>query len=311
MKPRHLFPCLSALLLPFLATAQAADNRTETIDALTPPSPLLNSAMQEDLGDIQESNPYKPAFDLDAQTRFDYVSNALLHSNGGSSDFLFLPSVTAHFVQPLPRGFSLDLSARVESVNYSRHSSLDFWGPSGSAYIDWQYKSSWPTVYFGTEPYFYEGYKADNKAAAVDITTGIVQTFALTSDGRNQLMLDYKYADYFAHPCLDNRMINRVGVTLTHHFSQQLYVQLYYACQFGYYGNSQPFISFPPPLHRFTITNIHREDSRNSAGVNLVRKFNANLTGNITCAWIDNESNLGTSSYKNLIVSLGFNWRFF
>ena len=263
--------------------------------------------MIEDLGEPQETSPYAPKFSLNAGTQLQYVSNALQQGKNSSSDFLFVPTVNVTAVQPLPAGFSLDAIAQLDMVIYSRYSSLNFWGPSGAAHLNWQYKSWLPMVYFGTEPYDYQGFNGTNVTAASTLTTGIVQNIALGNDGRTQLTLAYKFSEFYAHPAFDNRSANLATVTFTHSFTSTLSAQAFYSYQYSYYNNAWQTFDFST----FSLNNYHRQDSQNIAGVSLIKRFNKNLTGRLSGAWVGNNSTASGFSYQNIIVSVGVNWQFF
>ena len=299
--------CIPALLIsPLTASAQSRD-RTTVIEASNRSDSGLPAGVIEDLGEPQETNPYAPKFSLNAGTQLQFVSNALQEGHNGSADFLFVPTLNISAVQPLPAGFSLDAIAQLDMVIYSRYSSLNFWGPSGSAHVNWQYKSWLPKVYFGTEPYDYQGFDGTNVTAASTITTGIVQNFELGGDGRTQLTLAYKFSEYYAHPSYDNRSANLASVTINHNFTSALSAQAFYSYQYSYYNNAQQTFDFST----FSFNSYHRQDSRNIAGVSLVNRFNKNLTGNLSAAWVGNNSTASGFSYQNIIVSLGVNWQFF
>jgi len=306
---RSILFCLPALLLPPLTASAQSHDRTTVVAASNSVESGFPAGVIEDLGEPQETNPYASKFGLNAGTQLQYVSNALQQGRNSSSDFLFVPTLNVTAIQPLPAGFSLDAVAQLNSVIYSRYSSLNFWGPSGAAHLNWQYKSWLPLVYFGTEPYDYQGFNGTNVTAAATLTTGITQNIALGSNGRTRLTLAYKFSEYYAHPAYDNRSANLATVTLNHNFASTLTAQAFYSFQYSYYNNTQTtfdYSSFP-----FTSRTTHRQDSRNIAGVNLIKRFNKNLTGNVSAAWIGNNSTASGFSYQNIFVSLGVNWQFF
>lgn len=304
---RSLFSCLPALLLfPIMAAAQTQD-RTTVVSAANRTETGLPAGVIEDIGEPQEATLFSPKFSLDAGTRLQFVSNALQQGHNGSADFLFLPYLNVGAVLLLPAGFSLDATAQLDTVIYSRYSSLNFWGPSGAAHLNWQYKSWLPVIYFGTEPYDYQGYDGSNVTAASTITTGITQSIQLGNDGRNQLTLGYKFSEYYAHPALDNRSANLATVAFNHNFTPSLSAQVFYSYQYSFYSNALQTLD----RHTFTYNSYHRQESRNIAGINLVQRFNKNLTGSLSGAWIGNNSTASGFSYQNIIVSIGVNWQFF
>jgi hypothetical protein len=308
--PRSILSCVPALLLvPLTAFAQSQDRTTVVDTASHTADSGLSSGVIEDLGQPQETSPYAPKFGLNAGTQLQFISNALQQGKNGSADFLFVPTLNVTALQPLPAGFSLDAIIRLDSVIYTRYSSLNFWGPSGAAHLNWQYKSWLPVVYFGTEPYDYQGFNGTNITAASTITTGIAQSFSLGHDGRTQLTLAYKFSEYYAHPAIDDRSANLATVTLNHNFTSTLSAQAFYSYQYSYYNNALQTVD----THRFPFVynNYYRQESRNIAGINLIKRFNKNLTATLSGAWIGNNSTAAGFSYQNIVVSLGVNWQFF
>ena len=307
---RSILCCIPVLMLsPLAAVGQTQDRTTVVTAANGTQSAALPAGVIDDLGQLEEAGLYTPKFGINAGTQLQYVSNALQQGHNGSADLLFVPTLNVTALQPLPAGFSLDAVAQLDSVIYTRYSSLNFWGPSGTAHLNWQYKSWLPLIYFGTEPYDYQGFNGTNVTAASTITTGIAQSIPLGWDGRTQLMLAYKFSEYYAHPAIDDRSANLATVTLNHNFTSTLSAQAFYSYQYSYYNNALQTVD----THRFPFVynNYYRHESRNIAGINLIKRFNKNLTATLSGAWIGNKSTAAGFSYQNIVVSLGVNWQFF
>src|SRR5581483_48701 len=268
------------LLLSVSAACAGTDGKTTT-GAM---SVTLSASEKEDVGDIRPAPPDTLLSHLRAnvQAREEYVTNAKLLGNHGSSDFLTMPTAEVGFNHKLGHGFSIDLIARSESTIYADHGSRSFWGFSGSGFVDWRGKPAWPRLFAGVEPYHYDSYDTGHRLAeALGVSTGIDNGWVFNQH-RTLLTVGYKFTTYFASPSQDDRDAHRVIVGITHEFRPRVYGQLFYQYQYSDYDNE------------------HRHDSRNIVGLNFIYELTSHLYGSFGADFIDNNSNYHLATYQNV-----------
>src|SRR5438094_3489884 len=124
LKAALFFSCLAAI--PAVSSlAQSNDAHTFTASNH---SQSVSDGIKEDIGDIHEEGEggLLSFFHGNVSARGEYVSNAKLQGNHSSGDFLFFPTLVGGFTVPMGYGVTLDVSAKVESVVYSRYDDRGF-----------------------------------------------------------------------------------------------------------------------------------------------------------------------------------------
>ena len=287
--PARGIPSLLVMALVFAAassfvpTSRAGDK--ETVSA-SHSSSILSDSEKEDLGDVRpDDNSFLSHFHPGVDLRGDYTTNALLHGNHGSADFLFLPTVSLAIDAPITKSLGFNLIARSGEAIYSDHGDRSFWGFSGLATFDYRpIQNGGPHLFAGVEPYWNTRFDGGGFIdAAYGLTTGIDQGFVF-GHGKNLLTAGYSFTSYFSDPSQDNRDTHRVLVALTHEFKRDLFGQLFY--QYSYDD----------------FTGQDRHDSRNAAGFNLIYQFTRNIFGNFTTAFVDNHSSNSLAQYQSVDI---------
>ena len=276
--------CLLPLTFVKAGTADARDFSATT----------TSSEVKEDIGDIHPENQggFMSHFRSSASVQGQYTTNALMTGYHGSSDFVTNPMLEAGYNQPLGHGFALDVSGKFQSVIYSRFGGHGIWGFDGAANLDYRYRTTWPRVYVGVEPYYYAFFDSGNTAAeALALTTGVDQDWTVNK-GRTILSMGYAYTHHFASPAIDDRSTNAVVFGVTHQFKPALFGQVYYSYQFTDYLEAS------------------RNDSRNLVAFNLIYQFSKGLFGTFNTTFVDNRSTVGAASYQMFNVGFGVTYQF-
>jgi hypothetical protein len=250
----------------------------------------LTAEQREDLGDLrpaEEQSFFSKHFRFNVQTRGEFVTNSALKGNHGNSDFLVLPNMEAGFNLPLGGGFTFDILGRFETFAYTRDEDRSFWGVSGAATLEYQFKPGWPRIYAGVEPYSYRRFEnSDTVAEAVGLTVGAGRELVF-NHGRTMVFGGYNFSSYFASPSLDDRNTHRLVLGINQQLRPSLIGQVYYSWQFTEFDR------------------YDRNDSRHVAGANLIYQFSERLFGTLSAAFADNDSSFDTASYQNLTISAG------
>lgn len=294
MTRNHFYAAL-VLTAAFAAQNTRAASNNRVLEAANAGTILPQAApVIEDLGDLRplDDKPLMNRLHITATTKGEFVSNARLIGKHGSSDFLFMPSVTADFVQPLQHGFSLDLNARAESFMYARFNQYSFWGFSGAATVNYQYSEKWPVFYVSAEPYWYNSVTTGRQlGSAIAVSTGVERTWVCNRD-RTVFFAGYNFSCFGASPSADNRNLHRATVGVTHQLRPAWYTQLYYSFQFSDFRGAG------------------REDYRNLVGLNLVHTINANWSANISTTFVNNNSTNATATYQNFTAGAGLSFHY-
>ncbi len=260
--------------------------------------PVQTAAEIEDIGEISAAvetetigpdgktavvAPTQPRtkFRLSASTRAQYTSNAILSGNHGSGDALFFPSIEAGMHTELPRGFSFDFAARIESGLYTRYDDRSFVGYSGMATLDWRPRPNVPRLYISAEPYRYDNFDIGGlltQAVGFSIGTDYGIPF---NQGNSAGFLGYSFTHYLSDPSIDSRNSNRVVAGIVHTLRPQLYAQAFYSFVYDEY------------------TDFDRRDFRHIDGANLTWQLNRHLFATLSGSFIDNDSDQEHASYQS------------
>ena len=280
------FPVYFMLLAATAAFAGTPDSR--------PASQSLSAEAQEDLGDLRpvEDVPWSSFFHGSAQVQGQYTANALLKGNEGSSDFLWMPTLQGGYTVPLNKQFTLESTARLETVAYSRFQDHGFYGVSGDVTLDYQARPNLPHLYLGVQPYYYLGFDTNDQVGeAVAFSTGITDAHFLCR-GRTMIFSGYNFSEYVASPSLDNRDSHRAIIGVTQQLTPAAYAQLFYAFQFSNFQDQS------------------RRDARHVVGLNMVYQFTEKLFGSVSVSFINNHSTNSLASYQSLVFGTGLTYQF-
>jgi hypothetical protein len=286
---KKILICLSLAVASPAFASQTAPHNLPPVDPVT-----VASEAREDVGDLRppEELPLTAFFHGDVQAQGQYTSNAFLHGNEGSSDFLWFPSMQGGFTVPLGKKFTLDTSSRLESAIYSRFQDRGFYGTSADLTLDYQALKSLPHLYVGVQPYYYLGFDTgDRLAEAVAFSTGVTDYHFLFR-GKTMLFGGYNFSNFVASPSTDNRNAHRAMIGVTQQLSPATYTQLFYAFQFSDYFDND------------------RRDSRHVVGLNFVYQFSEHLFGTVAGSFVNNHSTNSLASYQSLMCSTGLTFQF-
>lgn len=251
--------------------------------------PLFSPEVIEDLGDLRppEARPLFQRIQFSMLLRTEFTSNALSMGNHSSGDLLIQPTIGAAFEHPLGSGFSLSLNARTESYIYAKFDDSSFWGFSGSALLNWQASRDALRFYAGIEPSWYASISTGNQLSeSLGSTIGVQKEWSFNRD-RTVFFLGYNFTHYTSFPGVDDRCAHRWTAGLTHQFLPSLYGQIYCSYQWSDYIHAA------------------RRDSRNLAGVNLVKQINHRWSANLSVYFVDNDSTVARAAYQTFGTGLG------
>lgn len=252
-------------------------------------------AVQNDIGTIgeaEESAPPEAGFRADVRAKMEYRTNAAFDGATGPADTLWMPAVELGYNIPLSHGFSIDLTARVDGVFYSQYDDNNFIAYDGTAFLDWRYRPTYPRLYVGAEPYYFQGFDGGGLIQeAIGVRTGFDHGIPFWH-GRMLFFYGAEYAAFFANPDLNTR--NRIDATagLMYQVTPQFFVQSFYSYQFNNYWV------------------MDRNDSRNIVSVSLIYRFTPQLTGTIQGDYVNNGSDLGEFNYQSSGVGVMLGYEF-
>jgi len=254
----------------------------------------LSAEAREDIGDIRplDEIPWTAYFYGNAQIQGEYTANARLLGNEGSSDYLWMPTLTGGFNVPLGQKFTLQTAARMETIAYSKHQDLGFFGFSGDVTLDYQPKPELPHFYVGMQPYYYWGFDTSDRVGEAIAFSGGVTDSRFIYRGKTMIFGGYNFSSYVSSPSLDNRDSHRALIGVTQQIKPALYAQLYYAFQFTNYLDQD------------------RRDARHMLGLNMVYQFSEKLFGSVNGTFINNHSTNSLATYQNLAFGTGLTYQF-
>jgi hypothetical protein len=279
---------------------------TALMCALPAQAAQQSAAEVEDIGEISEAGPASGSkeiketvpterpgkFRFAVTPRAQWTSNAELSGNHGSGDLLFFPTLEAGFNTKLGRGFSFDLSAKLESAVFAEHDERSFIGYSAVATLDWRPRPNLPRLFISAEPYRYDRYDdGDLLTQAIGLTAGTDWGIAL-NNGRSLLFTSYSYGYYFSDPGSDTRGQHRLVLGLTHQLRPQLFLQGIYQYQYNHFEN------------------VDRHDSRHILGTSLIWQINRRLYTTLSGTFVDSDSSQNNASYQSAGAMLGLTWQF-
>lgn len=285
-----IFAAAAALLSPAALQAQS-DGAGVTVSHQA-------AGVEEDIGVIEEvgsaanAAPSPSKFRMSVSTQSQYTSNALLSGSRSSSDFIFIPAVNAGYNLPLKHGFTLDLSAQIDSAVYASNDDRSFSAYSAQTTLDWRYKKDWPRIYVDAEPYRFDSFDSGGLITQA-IGTGVGTDWGFAFNRNSSLFfVGSSFSHYFADPNVDSRSVGRAIVGVTQQIRQQVYAQVYYQYQYS------------------SFDNISRNDSRNVLGLSVTWQLNKHLFTSINGSFINNLSTETNAPYKSANIGWGLNWQF-
>ena len=254
----------------------------------------LPASVQEDIGDIRPASkaPLASYFHGQAQVTGEYIANAHLFHGPHSPDFLINPNLRGGFTAPIGQRLFLDLDAEFDDVTYAGHDDLGFYGISGNADLQYRFKPTWPKLYAGVEPYYYNSYDTGHRlSSAFGPAAGIEQTVSINR-GKTLFLFGYHFGDYYSSPSIDTRQSHTATVAVTQQLRRALYAQLYYQWEYSIYSQSD------------------RDDSRNLVGLNMIYQFDPHLFASLFVNFVDNDSSSSLAKYENVNAGVTLTWQY-
>jgi len=289
-----LLPAVAARAQSSTAAAISASSRTSQATSGATVASSLSQTEKQDIGDIHPAASAGILSYFHGQATFNtqYVSNAPLYHSRDEADVLFAPAFEEGFTAPLNKYWKVNADVRLEDFTYASHQTLGFWGVSGDADIEYQYKPTYPRFYAGTEPYYYLSYaNGDRLTSAIGPVGGVDESISINR-GKTLLLLADHFGQYFASPGPDTRATNSVTVALTQQIKPDLYAQLYYQYQYSKY------------------TVFDRDENRSVVGLSLIHQITPVTFLSVFVNYADNASNNSLAKYTTIDSGLSLVYQY-